>query len=105
MSPDPAQQLQRIYMAGFEMETFDRFPKCIGVVRDGCVALLVPGIDGLQILGTPGWRLGEAIGVLVEKGGRQVFQAKDQIVEATPERLEALDRFRSDLRTLLTSQS
>jgi len=105
MSPDPAQQLQRIYMAGFEMETFDRFPKCIGVVRDGCVALLVPGVDGLQVLGTPGWRLGEAIGVLVEKGGRQVFQAKDHIVEATPEKLEALARFRSDLQTLLASRS
>ena len=105
MSPDPAEQLQRIYMAGFEVETFVRFPKCIGVVRDGCVALLVPGVDGLQILGTPGWRLGEAIGVLVERGGRQVFQAKDEILEATPERLEALRRFRGDLQTLLSPRS
>lgn len=98
---DPAEQLQRIYLAGFELETFDRFPKCIGVVRDGCVALLVPGVDGLQILGTPGWRMGEAIGVLVEKGERQVFQHKHQIVEATPERLEALRGFKDHLKSLL----
>lgn len=98
---DPAGQLQRIYLAGFELETFDRFPKCVGVVRDGCIALLVPGMDGLQILGTPGWRMGEAIGVLVEKQGRQVFQNKQEIVEATPERLEILRRFREDLKTLL----
>jgi len=100
---DPAEQLQRIYLAGFELQTFDRFPKCVGVVRDGCVALLVPGVDGLQILGTPGWRMGEAIGVLVAKEGRQVFQYKEEIVEATPERLELLRRFRDDLKELLAA--
>jgi len=98
---DPAEQLQRIYLAGFELQTFDRFPQCIGVVRDGCVALIVPGVEGLQMLGTPGWRMGEAIGVLVEKDGRQVFQYKHEIVEATPERLELLRQFREDLKQLL----
>lgn len=99
---DPAEQLQHIYLAGFELETFDRFPKCVGVVRDGCIALLVPGIDGMQILGTPGWRMGEAIGVLVERNGRKIFQNKQEIVEATPERLATLDRFKRDLKALLT---
>ena len=99
--PDPAQQLQRIYLAGFDLQTFDRFPKCVGVVRDDCIALLVPSIDGLQMLGTPGWRLGEAIGVLTEKEGRQVFQAKQEMVDATPERLETLRCFRADLKNIL----
>jgi hypothetical protein len=99
--PDPAHQLQQIYLAGFELKTFDRFPKCIGVVRDSCIALLVPGPEGLQILGTPGWQIGEVIGVLTEAGGRKVFQAKQEIVEATPERLETLRRFREDLTDLL----
>jgi hypothetical protein len=94
---DPAEQLQRIYLAGFQLETFERFPKCIGVVRDNCVALLIPGTDGVQILGTPGWRMGEVMGVLVEKDGRQVFQAKEEIIEATPERLAILRKFREDL--------
>jgi hypothetical protein len=98
---DPAEQLQKIYLAGFEIETFDRFPKCVGVVRDQCIALLVPDRNGLQVLGTPGWRMGEVMGVLVEKEGRQVFQAKDEIVEATPERLDVLRRFREDLKKLL----
>src|SRR5262249_22460747 len=56
MSVDPAEQLQRLYLAGFELETFDGFPKCVGVARDGRIALLVPGVDGLQILGASGWR-------------------------------------------------
>ncbi len=99
--PDSAEQLQRLYLAGFELQTFERFPKCIGVTRDNCIALLVPGMDGLQILGTPGWRMGEVMGVLTEREGRQVFQAKSKIVEATPERLLVLQKFRNDLAGLL----
>ncbi len=98
---DSAEQLQHIYLAGFELQTFDRYPKCIGVIRDNCVALLVPGVDGLQVLGTPGWRMGEVMGVLTEREGRQVFQAKSEIVEATAERLEALQKFREDLKAIL----
>jgi hypothetical protein len=101
---DLAQQLQRIYLAGFELQTFDRFPQCVGVIRDGCIAMLVPGADGFQILGTPGWRMGEAIGVLVEKNGQQVFQNKQEIVEATAERLLLLTRFKDDLKSLLATQ-
>jgi hypothetical protein len=67
--PDSAEQLQRLYLAGFELQTFERYPKCIGVMREGCVALLVPGVDGLQILGSPGWRMGEVMGVLTERDG------------------------------------
>ena len=103
--PDPAEQLQQIYLAGFELKTFDRFPKCVGVVRENCIALLVPSPDGLQMLGTPGWLMGEAMGVLTEVGGRQVFQAKVEIVEATTERLEALGRFREELRGVLGNSS
>ena len=102
---DSAAQLQRIYLAGFELQTFDRFPKCVGVVRDGCIALLVPSPQGLEVLGTPGWRVGEAIGVLVERNGRQVFQAKQEVVEATAERLETLRRFRAELEQLLATWS
>ncbi|HLM80482.1 MAG TPA: hypothetical protein VK302_07600 [Terriglobales bacterium] len=103
--PDSAEQLQRLYLAGFELQTFERFPKCIGVVRENCVALLVPGVDGLQILGTPGWRMGEVMGVLTEREGRKVFQAKTEIVEATPERLETLQKFRDELEDLLHAPS
>ena len=101
---DSAAQLQRLYLAGFDLQTFDRFPKCVGVVRDECIALLVPTPQGLQMLGTPGWKMGEAIGVLVERSGRQVFQAKPEVVEATTDRLETLRRFRTELEELLTAQ-
>ena len=65
----------------------------MGVSRGNCIALLVPAHDGLQILGSAGWRLGEVIGVLTEVGGRRVFQAKDPMVEADVEALDELKRF------------
>ena len=98
---DPARQLQELYVAGFELQTFERFPKCVGVIRDNCIALLVPGVGGMQVMGTPGWRMGEVMGVLTEKDGQRVFQAKSETVPATTERLEILKRFREDLRELL----
>jgi len=102
--PDSAEQLQRLYVSGFELQTFDRYPKCVGVMRGHCIALVVPGVDGLQILGTPGWRMGEVMGVLTEIGGRKVFQAKQEVVEATGERLAELEGFRRDLEGILRSE-
>ncbi len=61
--PDAAEQLQRLYLAGFEPQIFERFPKAVGVVRDGCVALLEVAPTGLRLIGAPGWRMGEVLGV------------------------------------------
>jgi hypothetical protein len=94
---DPAEQLQKLYVAGFDIQTFDRFPKAVGVIRNECIALLEVGPQGLRMIGTPGWRIGEVLGVLTEVGGRKVFQAKTEMLEATPERLSQLEQFRNDL--------
>jgi hypothetical protein len=101
---DPAEQLQRLYVAGFHLETFDRFPKAIGVIRDSCLAFLVPGPDGLQILGNAGWRMGESLGPLVEREGRKVFVHKQETLEATPERIATLERFKADLKAILRGE-
>lgn len=102
---DPSEQLQRIYLAGFELQTFDRFPKAVGVARGECIALLEATPAGLTMIGTPGWRMGKVMGVLLEEKGRQVFRAKSETLEATPERLEALRQFRADLDKLLSAQA
>jgi len=99
---DLSEQLQRIYLAGFELQTFDRFPKAIGVVKGNCIALLTPTPTGLTTIGTPGWKMGEVLGVLTEVRGRKVFQAKSEVIEATPERLDELAHFREELKSLLT---
>jgi hypothetical protein len=100
--PDPANQLQQLYLAGFDLQTFERFPKAIGVLRDGCLAFVVPGTDGLQILGNAGWRMGESLGPLVERNGRKVFVHKQEILEATPEMIATLERFKANLKETLS---
>ncbi|MCI0349201.1 MAG: hypothetical protein L0Z53_07230 [Acidobacteriales bacterium] len=100
--PDPAEQLARLHQQGFEFQTFERYPKAVGVIREQCIALLEATPQGLRMVGLPGWRMGEVIGVLVEQQGRQVFQAKSEVLEATPERLEKLRSFRSALEQVLS---
>jgi hypothetical protein len=103
--PDPSEILQNLYAAGFELQTFERLPKAIGVVKGNCIALLEPdAVKGLRVLGRPGWRLGEVIGVLTTKNGQQVFQSKDQIVEATPERQRELQAFEAELSGFLAAK-
>ena len=68
--PDPAEQLARIYQAGFEITQLELYPGTAAVVRDDVIALLRPTAAGLEMVGTPGWKIGESIGVLVEKDGR-----------------------------------
>jgi hypothetical protein len=102
--PDSAEQLQRLYMAGFELETFERFPKAIGVLRQGYVAFLVPGPDGLQILGNVGRRMGESLGPLVDRGGRKLFIHKQEEIEATEQMIAELEQFRRDLKRLLLAE-
>ena len=101
---DPAEQLQRLYLAGFELQTFDRFPKAVGVFRDNCIVFLVPGSNGLEVLGNAGWRMGESLGPLVERGGKKVFVHKDQVIEATAERIRTLERFKADLKAVLQGE-
>lgn len=103
--PDPVKQLEAMYLDGLEIETFERYPKCVGVTKGGCIALLEVTPGGLRMIGQPGWRMGEMMGVLVEVGGRKVFQAKGELADATPERLAELEGFRQKLEELLSPRA
>ena len=95
---DSAAMLQNLYAAGFDIQTFERFPRAIGISKGDCIALLEPDVSaGLRMVGRPGWRLGKAIGVLTTQAGCRVFQSKDQLVEATSERLKLLEAFEREL--------
>ena len=94
---DPSEILQSLYLAGFELQTFDRFPRAIAAIKGNCIALLEPATNGVRFVGRPGWRMGEVLGVLTTRAGQQVFQAKDQVIEATAERLTELHEFENEL--------
>ena len=102
--PDAAEILQKLYIAGFELQSYERFPRAIGVVRADCIALLEPEPNtGLRMIGRPGWRIGNAIGVLTNHAGQPVFQWKNQIVEATPSRIRTLGQFERELLQVLAA--
>jgi hypothetical protein len=103
--PDPAEQLARIYQAGFEIIQLERYPGVAAVVREDVIVLLRPTPAGLEMVGTPGWKIGETIAILVDKGGRKVFQSKSTLLQATPERLSLLEAFRKEIGQLLLPTS
>jgi hypothetical protein len=103
--PDPARQLQAIYLAGFEIETFERFPNAVGLTKGSCIALVEPTQDGLRLIGQPGWQMGDVLGVLVERSGAQMFQSKNELVDATPDRLAELESFRQELECLMSARA
>jgi hypothetical protein len=98
---DPAEQLARIYQAGFDITQLERYPGAAAIVRGDVIVLLRPTPSGLEMVGAPGWKIGESIGVLIEKNGRKYFQSKSELVELTPERSGLLEEFRKDLAELL----
>ncbi|MCU1284441.1 MAG: hypothetical protein JWO13_791 [Acidobacteriales bacterium] len=102
--PSPEEVLQVLYVAGFEFHTFERYPNAVGVSRGGAMILLTPTPTGLRPLGTPGWKMGELIGVLTTKDGRKVFQHKSEIIEATPEKLAIVEDFKYDLDRILAGK-
>ena len=103
--PDPARQLQAIYLAGFAIETFERFPNAVGLTKGSCIALVEPTPHGLRLIGQPGWQMGDVLGVLVHRSGAPVFQSKGELVDATPERLAELESFRQELEGLMFAQT
>ncbi len=95
--PDPAEQLQRIYLAGFELQTFDRFPNVWAWFATAASPCWCPRWTGCKCWEPRAGAWEKPLECFWRSGGRQIFQAKQEILEATPERLEILGRFRNDL--------
>ncbi|HKU24458.1 MAG TPA: hypothetical protein VJQ54_03245 [Candidatus Sulfotelmatobacter sp.] len=103
---DSAEMLRNLYAAGFDIQTFERFPRAIGISKGDCIALLEPDAStGLRMIGRPGWRIGDGVGVLTSQAGRRVFQSKGQVIDATSERLMLLGEFERELVGLLDPQA
>ena len=81
--------------------TLERVERYLGLERDGFVALLDPSQGGLRVFSQVGYRLGEGVGMLVERGAGKAFVWHDQEVPASAEMLEIYGRFRAELERLL----
>jgi len=104
MALDPAVALPKLIERGFTLRSFPAYPRSLGAVRDNFVALLEATADGeVKLMGASGFLIGEKIGVLVEREGGKVFQAKSEEVPATEELLDSYRRFQNDLKEVLSA--
>ena len=97
--------LEKLAAAGFKFVTLPHVERYLGVEKEGFVALLEPAEGRLKIFGQAGLRMGEGMGMLVERAGWQAFVWHQEEVSATPELLAGYNRFRSELRLLLETRT
>lgn len=104
MALDPAVALPKLVELGFTLRSFPAYPRSLGAVRDNFVALLEATAQGeVKLMGASGFLIGEKIGVLVEREGGKIFQAKNEEVPVTAAMLESYQRFQSDLKEILSA--
>jgi len=99
----PAQMavLEKVLKSGFRFVTFERFARYLAVERGGFVALLEPAEGRLKVVSQVGYRIGDEIGMLVERAEGKCFVWKEESVAATPGLLTTYERFKSELSGLL----
>ncbi len=101
LTPAQVSTLENLSRAGFKFVTIERVERYLGVEKNGFVALLDPSGDHLKVFGQVGYRIGEGIGMLVERSKGKYFVWKSEFVAATPELLTAYERIKSELQDLL----
>jgi hypothetical protein len=94
-------KLERLAAAGIQLLPALEITTHYVFERDGFVALVERRDDGFGGIGSAGLLTGAGFAVLLERGGRAYFVAKNFELEARPEQVEALRRFSSDLREAL----
>jgi hypothetical protein len=96
--------LERLVAQGFTPVAFPLYASAIGIRRGPFAALLAPAGDAaLKIMGELCYVFGTNLGVRTRREGRPVFAWKDKSVAVTPELLEELSRFSSDLAKALAA--
>ena len=101
LTPAQVLVLENLLKAGFEFVTLEHVVRYLPVQKNGFIALLNPAGGKLSVFGQTGYRIGEGVGMMVEKPQGKTFVWKNQSVAATPELLEAYERFKAELEELL----
>jgi len=102
LSPQQMQTIERLLEAGFRPLTVPLYENALCLRRGECAVVLAPVPDGgLKLLAPATCLVDGNLGVRLKRGGGEVFVWKKHEVAATPERLQELERFRSELAEIL----
>lgn len=104
LTPSQVERLERLLQSGFRFVTLERFGRLFGVERDGFIVLIDPSDGDLTPFSQAGYRIGDGVGMLVERGEGKAFVWHEQAVLATAELLESYQRFRADVEHALKPQ-
>jgi hypothetical protein len=93
--------LERLAAAGIQLLPAFEITTHYVFERDGFVALVERTAEGFGDIGSAGLLTGSGFAALVRRGTRSYFIAKNFEQQASPEQVESLRRFSSDLKTAL----
>lgn len=96
------QTLAKLWASGFEQVlTIEGYPARGAYVASkyGVAVVLGAGVESVpRILEGPGWRVGNRIARLLDRGYQKFFQTVDFEIPATAAQLQAIHRFTEELR-------
>jgi hypothetical protein len=96
------QTLERLFHAGFRPIAIPPYEKVLCLHREDCAAILSPIENGtFQLFAQPTFLVNGNLSVRLKKSTGDIFVWKNHHLPATPERLQQLESFRSDLTTIL----
>ena len=102
LSARQTQVLERLIGEGFRLIAIPPYESALCVRRENCAALLTPAADGgLRLLAPPSFLVDGNLSVRIRRGEQESFVWKKKELEATPERIAELEKFRSRLTELL----
>ena len=98
LTPAQIAILERLHSRGLEIVEFPMYESAVGVRKGNCAALLTPaGRNAFTIQGQPTHLIGGNLSARVVRADRHYFVRKQQVLEATPERLAELEAFTAEL--------
>jgi hypothetical protein len=93
--------LERLAAAGIQLLPTVEITTHYVFERDGFVALVERTPEGFGGIGSPGLLTGRGFAALIRRGDRSYFVGKDFEQESSPEQVESILRFSTDLRAAL----
>jgi hypothetical protein len=102
LTPQQMKILERLFAAGFRPTAIPLYESALCIFRGECAAVLTTALSGgLRLLAPPTYLVDGNLSVKLKRSKGEAFVWKSKEIEATPERLSELAKFRQELTEIL----